>query len=320
MTTRRAFLASGAGLLAGLSTTPCTGTTADSGPASPRRLAVIAETNRVQRELRVFEQEYLPVLLAPRALRFPDGVPVAVYRSSRYGAALLHKWRAAIQLLARTLPGPDGRVAVPDARVEEFRTLHARLSPGRDDRTGTLDRPCYTLAGDGAGIQWHIHLSTDFLPPERVAREILRWSLGREAEPEQRQAELRRQLPRIRQQYLAAAGDFNWLSRTYTNWLPLLGGLDPLFALSALDFRRLSQAATGGRPVSQDLGRFLCSCVSCGLASLMVVLANNHFPVIRRVLRRAEVYGDWGMFMPAFLSAVLAHKVMSLRDLAEVAG
>jgi hypothetical protein len=52
----------------------------------------------------------------------------------------------------------------------------------------------------------------------------------------------------------------------------------------------------------------------------MAVLANNHFPVIRRALRRAEIYGDWGMFMPSFVSAVLAHKVMSLRALAEAAG
>jgi hypothetical protein len=316
MTTRRAFLARGAGLLAGLSAAPCTGPP----PASPRRLAVIAETRKVRWELRLFEQEYLPILLAPRVLRFPDGVPVAVYRASRYGAALLHKWRAAVRLLARTLPGPDGRVTVPDARVEDFRTRHARLSPGQDDRTGTLDRPCYTLAEDGAGIRWEIHLSTDFPPPERVAQKILRWSLGRAVEPDGLQAELRRHLPRIRQQYLAAAGDFNWLSRTYATWLPLLGGLDPLFALSALDFRRLAEAATGGRRVSQDLGRFLCSCVSCGLASLMAVLANNHFPVIRRALRRPEVYGDWGMFVPSFVSAVLAHKVMSLRDLAEAAG
>jgi hypothetical protein len=218
------------------------------------------------------------------------------------------------------LPGQDGRVAVPEASVEEFRTRHARLSPGRDDLTGTLDRPCYTLAGDGAGIRWHIHLSTDFLPPERDTQEILRWSLGREVEPEQRQAELRRHLPRIRRQYLAAPADFNWLSRTYATWLPLLGDLDPLFALAALDFRRLAAAATGGRPVSQDLGRFLCSCVSCGLASLMAVLVNNHFPVIRLALRRPEIYGDWGMFMPAFLSAVLAHKVMRLRAQAEAAG
>jgi hypothetical protein len=52
----------------------------------------------------------------------------------------------------------------------------------------------------------------------------------------------------------------------------------------------------------------------------MAVLANNHFPVIGRVLRRPEIYGDWDMFMPSFVSAVLAHKVMSLRDLAEAAG
>jgi hypothetical protein len=64
---------------------------------------------------------------------------------------------------------------------------------------------------------------------------------------------------------------------------------------------------------------FLTSEFMYAVASVALALANNHFMKIRRLLEKLEIGCHWAKVMPELLSAVLYHKVVTLRELVRVA-
>jgi hypothetical protein len=175
-----------------------------------------------------------------------------------------------------------------------------------------------TCCGDDwPSIRWNIDVLGYWLPQERIVREILTWRRGEGADAPDPWQELRRSFPEVSRKLLERPAGFNRLARWYTQWLPVLASIDPVFAVRAMDYDRLKNSPNADGVVTPMCDAFLASVLSCGLALTMTVLAGkNDFMRLGLVLERPEVFGNWCGFVPGFLSAVLYHKVVVLRELA----
>jgi hypothetical protein len=277
------------------------------------------EIPRVVRELHDLRLHILPFLLSRRRLTFPDGVPTVVKGSAAESDRRLGDWQHCIDLLRQALPRMTGQTPATSA-LDDFRTLFRSFQAAGvgwcDDLLQPTEGPAYEV-GDWPPIHWRIDVLGYWLPQERIVREILAWFRGETADAPDPWAELRQSFPEVCRKLLETLVGFNRLARWYTQWLPALAVIDPAFAVRAMDYRRLKNIPDGDGAVTPACGDFLASVLSCGLAFTMTVMANNDFMRLGVVLERPEVFGNWCGFMPGFLSAVLYHKVVVLRELAK---
>jgi hypothetical protein len=228
-------------------------------------------------------------------------------------------------LLRQALPRMTGETPASSA-LDEFRSLfHSFRGAGvgwGDDLLRPPEGPRYEI-GDWPPLHWKIDVLGGCLPQERIVREILAWHRGEAAEAPDPWGELRRSFPEVSRKLLETPAGFNRpgfnrLARWYTQWLPVLASIDPVFAVRAMDYDRLRNSPNAAGVVAPKCDDFLASVLSCGLAFTMAVMAgHNDFMRHGVVLKRPEVFGNWCGFMPGFLSAVLYHKVVVLRELAE---
>jgi hypothetical protein len=177
---------------------------------------------------------------------------------------------------------------------------------------------CFELPADWPPIRWQIEMHAHWQEDD-TARHILSAVSGRAVDPPDPWGELARRLPRVRRMIRDLPADFNRVAAAYSSWLPALADLDPVFAVDALDYQRLKVTLGGAGPAVGGRGEFLTSAFTGAVASVALALASNHFPHIGRLLENPEIGGYWAQVMPGLLSAVLYHKVVTLRDLARAA-
>jgi hypothetical protein len=277
------------------------------------------ELPRVVYELHIMRHDILPFLLS-RRLTFPGGVPTVVKRPAAETDRRLGDWQRGMDLLKQALPRMTGETPASSA-LDDFRSLfHSFQGAGVgwcDDLLRPPEGPRYEI-GDWPPLRWRIDVLGCWLPQERIVREILAWHRGEAAEAPDPWQELRRSFPEVSRKLLETPAGFNRLARWYTQWLPVLASIDPVFAVRAMDYDCLKNSPNADGVVAPLCDDFLASLVSCALAYMVTVMAgHNDFVRLGVVLKRPEVFGNWCGFMPGFLSAVLYHKVVVLRELAE---
>ncbi len=114
------------------------------------------------------------------------------------------------------------------------------------------------------------------------------------------------------------------------SWPPIHWRIKPLVNWQGDDAARSILSAVCGRKVDPPnpwaelnrqllRGEFFTSECTSAVAFMAIALANNHFMKIRRLLEKLEIGCHWAKVMPELLSAVLYHKVVTLRELARVA-
>jgi hypothetical protein len=308
VTSRREFLA---GLLAGLGiSTWDPHAHPHAGPPSEGNI-LGQELGKVCRELDILENCYLPALLTAGVLRFRGGVAVLQPAEGVEASARLSAWQEATGLLARGLPEDDGRIPA-DHSLEMFHAFHKNESGWCDDLLQPLDEPASRDQGPLA-MHWQIHLCREWLARERVAGEILAWLGQGLRDCPGALEELPRCLPLVRREFFRRPLPTGQVSRRLASWLPVLAEYDPCFAIAAIDFTRIRRAMADAAPVEHGDGPFLASFTSAAGAFVAMTLSNNHFDLVGKLLRRPEVHGNWVGFIPAFITAVLYHKVVALR-------
>lgn len=207
METRREFLARSGSLVAGVA--GLSGLPGRCVPARPTLANLGREAARVRRELRLFADEYLPVLLAPRLLdhsRQPPQMvswpgdhpalrPGPVVDSLLCRAALLPRWRSAVRRLAQAVPsGPGAAPARPNG--EELCEVLAATGP-EEALLDEPEQPCYRVVG--GRIEWPVHPYHLWGPGESEdqARRVLARVPFADAKAPDARRELLRQLSRI---------------------------------------------------------------------------------------------------------------------------
>lgn len=317
MESRRDFLVSSAGLIAGFSLAPRFRPASHSHPTTVVRVAVQNEILRVRYELQMFRNNFLPTLMS-RSLPH-----VAATSQSRTPAIAtkptpsLQEWQAATDDLIRALPHCDGGVwrSSDDGSLADFRAVY-HLFSGYE-----LEPPAYRgyeLATDWPAIRWHAEPHSNDAR-DKVAQNILAVLFGRDVAASDAWSEMVRRLPDVRRMFWNSPADFFWLEWAYTNWLPAFAELDPTFAVDGLDFGRMKDSLFGDGPAIGPLAIFLFCAFSSAAQLIATALANNHFLHVRRLLEKSQVRGYWAAVMAGQLSGVLYRKVMTLRRLARAA-
>jgi hypothetical protein len=290
----------------------------------------------VRWELKAFERDYLPALLAPRFLDHDRGPPRLLDEAEvertfgpgrildaiRERAASLPAWQAAVRQLRRALPArSSSRAGALDTAGLEH--LYAMTHPELLDAPTA---PVFTLA---QGRLWWRIIPYAIGPdcPDSLARQALgRLPFGDAGAPDPL-GEMRRYLPRIRHLILDLPPVSNENLAALPGVVPALALIDPEFPAVALDRQRMRSAIQAGRGTSPDRvadhlllidDRFFARCLCCALVLTIQSLANNNFAAIGRLLHHQEVYADsfWLGLAPEAIAAILLRKVIALRALA----
>ena len=268
-----------------------------------------AEVARVQRELTLFRDEFLPAVFDGPVTDFhSDQMTDTLKDHITATAGRLSEWRDAAGMLSDLLPlGPLAADRLPLDR-EPFRPfLFQKATSGHVVR--------------GGRIVWRIEL---FVPLEMVLR-----------------------CPAFGDE-VPAGGDDPWdwfaaradaakgwlaglpantdtLANSLCMLLPFLADLDPAFARLCLDRETWRVATVADRTLTTDErekrlrfvdGNWFGHIVNNALLHVLGQLANNHVLSIREYLQHPRLRGSYTHLMPHYLFAVLSEKVNALREIA----
>ena len=317
-------------MIAGLTGDPALSLAAPAGHEGTAELDLALERAFVLFELKLFEQDYLPVLQAPLFLDHSHGTPHLVRWPWPARKRLLAEWQTAARRLFETLSRPAGTQGAT-LDPTEFEPLFAD-SPGISvDLLTPPPHPCF-VRREGR-IYWQVNSRWEPSDPERRAEEVLHYlapllpAVPRAAGGSAVER-LRQYSPLVNDWYLETAPLVDGQFAAFDFLLPQLAEFDPALAVKALDRQRMKRRVRhdpqllpnerAKRLKTLD-GRIHSSCLSCSLALAMETLANNHFCKIGNLLELPELYGSWNSFMAPFLFRTLYRKVEVLRRLVKTA-
>jgi len=270
-----------------------------------------AEVARVQRELTLFRDEFLPAVF--------DG-PVTDFHSDQMTdhlkdlitatAGRLSGWRDAAGRLSDQLP--LGSLVAGEAPLdrEPFKLfLFQKATPGHVIRDGR--------------IVWRIEL---FVPLEMALRCP---AFGDEvpAGEDDPWYWFAARADAAKAWLAGLPANTDTLANSLCMVLPFLADLDPAFARLALDRETWRAATMTDRTLTDDEletrlrfvdGNWFGHIVNNALLHVLGQLANNHFLSIRQYLDHPQLRGSYSHLMPHYLFALLAEKVNALRQMAAV--
>ena len=268
-----------------------------------------AEVARVQRELTLFRDEFLPAVFDGPVTDFhSDGMTDTLKDHITATAGRLSEWRNAAAHLSGQLPlGPLAAAEAPLDREPLGRFLFQKATPGHVVREGR--------------IVWRIEL---FVSLEMVLHcPAFRGELPADGDDPWEWFAARADAARVWLVGLPANTDV--LANSLCILLPFLADFDPAFARLALDRETWRATTLADRTLTDDERakrlRFVASnwfghIINNALLHVLGQLANNHFVSIREYLQHPQLRGSYTHLMPHYLFAVLSEKVNALRAIA----
>lgn len=268
-----------------------------------------AEVARVQRELTLFQDEFLPAVFDGSVTDFhSDGMTNHLKNHITATAGRLSEWRDAAVHLSDQLPLgplPPGEAPLDRERLKPF--LFQKATPGHVVR--------------GGRIQWRIEL---FVPLEMVLR-CPAFGGQLPGEGENPWDWFAARADAARGWLVGLPADTNPLADSLCMLLPFLADLDPPFARLCLDRETWRAATVADRTLADDeRAKRLRFCdsywfghiINNALLHVFGMLANNHFESIRQYLDHPHLRGSYTHLMPHYIFALLAEKVATLRVMA----
>ena len=254
------------------------------------------EIGLVHRELTVFRDEFLPVILAEPL----PGVMRSAATSNR-----LSEWQSAVTRLMDFLP-ISSDMSKPNS--EDF-----------DAFMFTKGTPNFTVSETGVRWKISVFIPVDweynafwppFLPPQETA-------LGREST-------FMGNLSQIKNWLMTLSVWDDELLNGLSYFLPLIADVDPAFVKLAIDPQTWQTLVESNAALSEsDRGKMLGSiehghfrhATNNALLHVFAGLANNHFQEIRDYFDHPCLYGSYTRLMPHYLFALLFQKVSILHEL-----
>ncbi|MFM8273040.1 MAG: hypothetical protein ACKODX_12000 [Gemmata sp.] len=274
-----------------------------------RSIDSAAEVARVQREIALFRDEFLPAVFdGPTTDFHSSGMSDRLKDHITATAGGLSDWRGAASRLSDLLPLAP--LAAGDAQLdrEPFqRFLFQRATPGYVVRGGRILWRVELFVSLEMGL--HCPVFGRQLPGE--GEDPWDWLAAR--------------ADGARAWLTALPVNTDTLANSLCILLPFLADLDPPFARLCLDRETWRVATVADRTRSDDeRAKRLRFCggypfgqiLNNALLHVLGMLANNHFLSIRKDLEHPHLRGGYTHLMPHYLFAVLVEKVAALRTMA----
>jgi hypothetical protein len=258
-----------------------------------------SEIAKVQSELVIFRDEYLPVLL-DRPLA--DSIPEVLWTPA---SDQLSAWQQAVTRLGDLLP----------LSINDSRTASVNAKDFKDFMFQEAS-PSYSISDHG--IHWWIGLFSN-------AESAICYLPHAEWHDVIKDHDFLAALPGIRKWLMGLTVNDCSLYNALCLVLPIFTDVDPPFVKLALDldtWRTLvkTNAALSGEQQREALNTidhgYFRHVLNNALLHVLGSLANNHFMLIRDCLDHPCLFGRYTRLMPHYVFAVLFHKVSILGKLA----
>ena len=258
-----------------------------------------SEIAKVQSELVVFRDEYLPVLL-DRPLA--DSIPEALWTPA---SQQLFSWQQAVTRLGDLLPLSINDNRATPVNAEDFKDFMFQEAS-----------PSYSISDHG--IHWWIGLFSN-------AESAICYLPHAEWHDVIKDHDFLAALPGIRKWLMGLTVNDCSLYNALCMVLPIFTDVDPPFVKLALDLDTWRTLVRTNGGLSEEQQREALNTIDHGyfrhvlnnaLLHVFGSLANNHFMAIRDYLDHPCLYGHYTRLMPHYLFAVLFHKVSILGKLA----
>ncbi|MGD0900754.1 MAG: hypothetical protein ABR915_23220 [Thermoguttaceae bacterium] len=262
-----------------------------------------AEIAKVQLELTVFRDEYLPVFLDLPPYDTPHSVAAQEIEDSNR----LLPWYEAVTKLGEALPLPGTHIAALNA--EDFKQFMFQEAT-----------PAFSISN--GSIRWRIGLFSG-----------MGWIYGfcqppcmeRKDSTEDQEREFLAKLPQIKTWLMGLPVTECLLFNSLCMVLPFIADVDPPFVKLALDLDTWRSIVSTNTAIS-ELQRqkeldfidkfYFGHVINNAMLHVFGALGNNHFMLIRDYLDHPCLYGGYTHLMPHYLFALLFQKVSILRQLA----
>jgi hypothetical protein len=240
------------------------------------------EIAKVQAEIVVYRNEYLPVFL--EISRTPELIPPIVLEEQQDTFHPLSSWQEAITRVGDALPLPGDTRTLDREEFKDF--MFCEGTPG------------YSLSV--SGIRWKIGMFCDLGTALLFGQRLL------EKNDDLTEAEFWAAIPEIEAWLLSLDPMDGRLWNPLCMVLPFVADFDPTFAKKALDLNTWGETHPWFKHV-----------VNNALLHVLASLANNHFMLIRDYLDHPCLMGRYTRLIPHYIFAVLFHKVSTLRQLVQ---
>ena len=261
-----------------------------------------SEIAKVQSELVVFRDEYLPAFCRPLHEIEPDSLLDQVRTQP---SPSLSTWQQAVTRLGDSLP-----LSIKDSRAtpvnaEDFKDFMFQEAS-----------PSYSISDHG--IHWWIGLfnnteSAICYLPHTEWHDVIK------------DRDFLAALPKVKTWLMSLPVDDCMLYNALCMVLPIFTDVDPLFVKLATDLDTWRTLVKTNAGLSEEQQREALNTIDHGcfrhvinnaLLHVFGSLANNHFMAIRDYLDHPCLFGHYTRLMPHYLFAVLFHKVSILGKLA----